>query len=96
MDSGYEEWMLVTDMAALERVLVIVERKAHEERLAGYYWTRPIVEQERFLEVHGAPIPDAALDRRNLISHVLAGMSDRALGALARRLDTCDQQQGGG
>lgn len=67
-------------------LLVILDRKEFEERLAAYYWGQSVDEQARFLKAHGVDPALYPRRQRNQISTVIAGMSDLALGALAQKV----------
>lgn len=67
-------------------ILVIVDRKEFEERLAGYYWAQPAHIQEGFVRAYGRPVPSGDAERRQAISDVVATMADAELGALAQHV----------
>lgn len=67
-------------------VLIIIDRKEFEERLAGYYWAQPPHIQEGFVRAYGRPAPAGEAERRQAISDVVATMGDAELGALAQHV----------
>jgi hypothetical protein len=65
-------------------ILVILDRKEFEERLASYYWAQPVSIQQAFVRAYSRPVPDMAGDIRCAISDILATMTDSELGVLAQ------------
>lgn len=74
----------------MSALLVILDRKEFELRLAGMYWTAPLADQMAFLRRAGYLVPDAWEDGadpgeiRQAISTAVAQMGDVAFGALAQ------------
>jgi hypothetical protein len=77
-----------------ESLLIIIDRKEFEERIAAMYWEAPRAEQIKFL-MKTSPMQirserwvtnASPADVRQAISTAVATMPDLALGALAQQL----------